>query len=82
MNNSNDTTEYFIDPTYVDLGNIGEMIEDYCLKGKELPPIEVYLRRDGKYEVVDQKAADILYTYIITNHAAVCKVVGKKKNGL
>ena len=66
---------YVVNPKNVDLLVIGKLVRDYYLKGKELPPIEVYLRRDFKYEVINQS---VFYAYIITNHAIVCTIKGSK----
>lgn len=66
---------YVVNPKNVDLLVIGKLVRDYYLKGKELPPIEVYLRRDFKYEVINQS---VFYAYIITNHATVCTIKGSK----
>ncbi|MYN53785.1 hypothetical protein GTK63_05530 [Lactobacillus crispatus] len=68
---------YVVNPHNVDFLVIGKLVRDYYLKGKELPPIEVYLRRDFKYEIINQ---DVFYAYIITNHVDVCRVKGSKGN--
>lgn len=68
---------YVVNSKDVDFPVIGKLVRDYYIKGKELPPIEVYLRQDFKYEVVNQ---NIFYAYIITNHVTVCKVRGSKES--